>query len=528
MNIKKWPLLILMSVATTVSFAQIPALLSKKTLKKLPGVVPVKYDMVFMDRGEMTNLDWKEYINWLAVNKPSEYSSMRPDSSVWEKSTAGIAYGAPMMKHYFRHHAYHAYPVVGINQQQAKAYCAWRAARVMETEWFKKSELDSIIFRLPTRKEWQMAARGTLNANSTWPWEGESVRFEEPKKLKGLIRLNYLLKNSGGANSNSSESTNITAPSYSYWENTFQLYNMCGNVAEWTQDGYAVGGSWNDFIMQCKINAKHPRYTDTFRSNTIGFRCIMEVVSFKKTQQITPVKLDAKTIEKNLGLIPDSNQFWFVSFTETPQNWYASFLKENNTTTNQIQHQNWLKQTPYLAMINYGKIEAFAEYPVVNISHTAAVNYCKWIEAKYNKDPKRTYKKVEFRLPTEEEWLYAAQVGNPATLLPQNGDQLRNSKGCYLYNFLPQVGSSKNAFHQAAGAEDGSEYPAKVNAYFPNDYGLYNCSGNVSEMLKSEGLCKGGSWLSKGEDIFLKSSAVGYTQPRCDLGFRVVMVVLER
>ncbi len=60
------------------------------------------------------------FVGWLSSNSPNEYKEMLVDSSVWEQNANGIAYGAPMMKHYSKHPAYHFYPVVGVNQKQAK------------------------------------------------------------------------------------------------------------------------------------------------------------------------------------------------------------------------------------------------------------------------------------------------------------------------------------------------------------------------------------------------------------------------
>jgi formylglycine-generating enzyme required for sulfatase activity len=42
-----------------------------------------------------------------------------------------------------------------------------------------------------------------------------------------------------------------------------------------------------------------------------------------------------------------------------------------------------------------------------------------------------------------------------------------------LANFKPMRGDY--------GASDGGVYPVRVDSYFPNDFGLYNMSGNVSE-----------------------------------------------
>ena len=49
---------------------------------------------------------------------------------------------------------------------------------------------------------------------------------------------------------------------------------------------------------------------------------------------------------------------------------------------------------------------------------------------------------------------------------------MRNKKGCILANFKPGRGDYP---------DDGGFYTVKVDAYFPNDYGLYNMAGNVSE-----------------------------------------------
>jgi gliding motility-associated lipoprotein GldK len=51
-----------------------------------------------------------------------------------------------------------------------------------------------------------------------------------------------------------------------------------------------------------------------------------------------------------------------------------------------------------------------------------------------------------------------------------------NKKGCYLANFKPQRGNY---------AADGGLYTVPVDKYWPNDYGLYNMSGNVSEWTSS-------------------------------------------
>ena len=58
---------------------------------------------------------------------------------------------------------------------------------------------------------------------------------------------------------------------------------------------------------------------------------------------------------------------------------------------------------------------------------------------------------------------------------PWGNPYIRNSKGCLLANFKPGRGN----FY-----DDGFAYTAKVMSFFPNDYGLYNMAGNVSEWVQ--------------------------------------------
>ena len=82
----------------------------------------------------------------------------------------------------------------------------------------------------------------------------------------------------------------------------------------------------------------------------------------------------------------------------------------------------------------------------------------------------------EFRLPFETEWEYAARGGHDLAPYPWGGYYTRNAKGCLLANFKPGRGNY---------VEDGGQYTVKADAYFPNDFGLYNMAGNVSEWTET-------------------------------------------
>lgn len=127
---------------------------------------------------------------------------------------------------------------------------------------------------------------------------------------------------------------------------------------------------------------------------------------------------------------------------------------------------------------NYFWHPAFDDYPVVGIAWKQANSFSYWRTKLWNsfRNQLGEVNSEDFRLPTEHEWEYAARGGHDLAPFPWGGYYVRNAKGCILANFKPGRGNYP---------EDGGLYTVRADAYFPNDYGLYNMAGNVSEWTSS-------------------------------------------
>lgn len=105
------------------------------------------------------------------------------------------------------------HPVVHISWEDANAYCHWRGKR------------------LPTEAEWEWAVRGGLE-NKLYPWGNEPLNKGTPKANTWQGEFPY--------NNTLQDKFFYTSPVRTFPSNGYGLYDMVGNVWEWTQDWYSA------------------------------------------------------------------------------------------------------------------------------------------------------------------------------------------------------------------------------------------------------------------------------------------------
>ncbi|WP_350290017.1 gliding motility lipoprotein GldK [uncultured Croceitalea sp.] len=210
-----------------------------------------------------------------------------PDTTVWIRDFS-YSYNEPMHNDYFWHDAYSDYPVVGISWQQAKAFCNWRTKFKNDDQ---KSRGRQFVnqFRLPTEAEWEYAARGGIEGG-TYPWGGPYVISDT-----GCFMANFKPQRGDYA----ADAALYTVEAKSYEPNDYNLYNMAGNVSEWTNSSYDPGayeyvstmnpnagsgqnkrkvirgGSWKDVAYFLQVSTRDYEYQDSARSY-IGFRTVQD------------------------------------------------------------------------------------------------------------------------------------------------------------------------------------------------------------------------------------------------------------
>ena len=150
----------------------------------------------------------------------------------------------------YEHSPTDEHPMCYVNWYDAVAYAEW------------------VGRRLPTEAEWRFVARGGLDGKK-FPW-GDDIDVARDY-------ANY-------AGTDRKDNWDKASPVGSFEPNGYGLFDMVGNVHEWSQDWYGsdkknkvlCGGHWFDTLYSLRVGYRYgsnPTIEDLAR----GFRCVVDV-----------------------------------------------------------------------------------------------------------------------------------------------------------------------------------------------------------------------------------------------------------
>lgn len=269
------------------------------------------HDNIFMDKCEIRNLDYVEFLYWLDREDPKNYRAMLPDTLCWGYSEKGKR----LSLYYLRHPTYRNYPVVGVSYEQAIAFCNWRSDRVNEflyvrdhyshiknLKWDTISHFTKIVkYTLPTKEQWEYAAAAGLDF-SNFPNGYQSLIDKNNIPVSPTLEFTNLFPHYSDSlpwyfSRDSCVYLKMiipTCPVYSGKANSYGISNLLGNVSEIIAGSMFKGLNYETSVDGGTLHLKEENYPIvdstangydykyTFRYTKpqpfLGFRCVAEVL----------------------------------------------------------------------------------------------------------------------------------------------------------------------------------------------------------------------------------------------------------
>ena len=244
----------------------------------------VTVDPMWVAEKEVSWAEYKEFMNLYHIFKEFEGRGFRV---VEVEAADAITAPTPLYdpSYTYEYGEEPNQPAVSMTQYSAQQYTKW-LSRVLGQQ-----------FRIPTEAEWEYAARGGI-PSGTYPWGSPYLLNDRGCFLANFkpLRGDY-----------SADQAMYAVEAKSYLPNDFNLYNMAGNVAEWTESSYdpgayeyvsslnpnmslnqesrkvVRGGSWKDVAYFLRVSSRDYEYQDTARSY-IGFRTVQDYLGSEKVK----------------------------------------------------------------------------------------------------------------------------------------------------------------------------------------------------------------------------------------------------
>lgn len=469
------------------------------------------------------------------------------------------------------------HPVVGINLQDATAFCKW----LTDTERNAGSLNSSQLYRLPTDSEWSAAggmvrsrkpgtdltAEESLGDQRRFPW---GLSWPPPQGVANLA---------DGDIPSYKDDFRHTAPVGKFASSPDGLFDIAGNVWEWTSDpesksgptSHLRGGSWAYFNEESLHSSYLYEVPPDIRSPTIGFRVVFEdrqltsrlIAESQKAREnelrsgrdqmlsatqsganpeelkamrerlagaaaspsasttfpsnVTPAKMgEPHTNSLGMTLLPIPGSKTLVAKTEVTAGSYEAFLKDTK--------QTWSDKPSHISS---------PEHPVAGIPWSQATAFCEWL-TKGQQEAGLIPDGSKYRLPTDAEWSIAAGLSDE----PEPDPSSRNGKNTTHFPWKPVTAwppplrAANLDAPKIPGFADPHSYTCPVASNEPNELGFFELGGNVSEWCADpwpdtpeHRVYRGGSWLSSSRDELLtsKRNHASFDAPRGNVGFRCAL-----
>lgn len=295
--------------------------------------------------------------------------------------------------------------------------------------------------------------------------------------------------------SQTAQTKQVTVPAF-FMDETEVSNSKYKQFVQWVRDSIAITNYLNDpkyFIKPKSANALNQgkkyinwayvkRYPISFNANRKGANANLAKLSGMMYQGDDKIfdrnELDVRLLKYNYAI---------VSLREAAEYHYDKTKKRSDfiirdTVPVYPDTLVWLSDFSYAAnepmVEGYFSHPAYRNYPVVGVTWRQARAFNVW-RTRYNENYKQSRglpPRLDYMLPNEAQFEYAARGGRIGTDYPWGGPYIKNAKGCLMANFKPGRGNY---------SDDGGAYTVNVRSYFPNDYGLYNMAGNVAEWTRS-------------------------------------------
>lgn len=466
------------------------------------------------------------------------------------------------------------HPVVNVTLEDAAAFCKW----LTENERKIGAINDLQSYRLPTNREWDAAvglAKGKEVAISvsqeiedtrSFPW---GLQWPPPARSGNFNAMEINGSDDGYA---------FTAPVGVFAPSATGLFDLAGNVWEWTWDGEdrlnapatLRGGSWMYFRKECLTSSYRYVVPVDLRAASIGFRYVFEdrhqTAIFlanagkaarekeeeRRSKLAAAPGVSADEVAKMRQEMEQRRAQGANSANELPALETLKPAASNTPFTNSLgmafrpvpklpvlvgAHE--VRVQDYEAILaaagkTWNKRPSFAihpTHPVVNVSWQDAEGFCTALTER-DRQNGLIPSTARYRLPSDAEW--SAAVGlidepgaDPAQKAGANKEDFPWGRGPWP----PPTFSANLDTARMSGYVDNYSYTAPVGSFSPNENDIYDLAGNVAEWCadpwpgSTERVVRGSAWITSTEAECLSSVRQHFPETSAlpHLGFRIVL-----